>query len=49
MVFVSDIDQNQVIWQAAMPCDLNKSKDKLKETIENLVSELFEAYPEVNK
>ena len=47
IVYVSDIDKNQVIWQATIPCDLNKSKDKLKEFIENLVSQLFEAYPEV--
>jgi len=49
VVFVSDIDQNQVIWQATIPCDLNKSKDQLKENIENLVGQLFESYPEVNK
>ena len=49
VVFVSDIDQNQVVWQATIPCDLNKSEYKLKESIENLVSQLFEVYPEVNK
>lgn len=47
VVFVSDISQNQIIWQATIPCDLNKSKGRLNEYIENLVSQLFEAYPEV--
>lgn len=49
IVFVSDIDQNQVIWQATVPCDLNKTEDSLKQYIENLISQLYEAYPEVNK
>jgi hypothetical protein len=49
VVFVSDIDQNQVLWQASIPCELNKSKDKLKVYVENLISQLYEAYPEVNK
>ena len=46
VVFVSDIDKNQVIWQASIPCNLNKSKENLKIYVEDLVSQLFEEYPE---
>ena len=46
VVFVSDIDKNQVIWQASIPCDLNRSKNNLKVYVEDLVSQLFEEFPE---
>jgi len=47
IVYVSDIDKNQVIWQATIPCVLNKSKTGLKTYIQSLITELFEEYPEV--
>lgn len=47
IVYVSDIDMNQVIWQANISCDLNKSKTGLESYIQYLISELFMEYPEV--
>ena len=49
IVYVSDLSQNQVIWQATIPCQLNKSKAKLQGYIKSLVTELFNEYPEVKK
>lgn len=49
IVYVSDIDKNQVIWQATISCELNKPKVALKAYIKSLILELFEEYPEVKK
>jgi len=43
--YVSDIVKNQVIWQASIDCDLNKSKKELHGYIKQLVSEVFKEYP----
>jgi len=48
ITYVSDINKNQVIWQATIPCDLNKPKRRLKEYTKSLVKQLFLEYPEVN-
>ena len=48
VVYVSDIEKNQVIWQASKTCDLNRSKKTLKPYIEELVESLFNEYPKLN-
>jgi len=48
VVYVSDIEKNQVIWQASKTCDLNRSKKALKPYIEELVESLFNEYPKLN-
>ncbi|QRM90525.1 DUF4136 domain-containing protein [Lacinutrix sp. WUR7] len=49
ILYVSDIEKNQVIWQATIPCDLDKSKPGLRKHINTLVDQLFLEFPEVNK
>ncbi|MFD2824726.1 DUF4136 domain-containing protein [Lacinutrix iliipiscaria] len=49
IVYVSDINKNQVIWQATIPCELNKSKKRLQHYIKPLIEELFLEFPEVQK
>ncbi|MGB1309469.1 MAG: hypothetical protein ACPG6B_11200, partial [Oceanihabitans sp.] len=41
IVYVSDINKNQIIWQASIPCELNKSKRSLKKHVNTLVEQLF--------
>ena len=48
VVYVSDIEKNQIIWQASVNCDLNKSKSLLKSYIADLVEKLFKEYPKSN-
>ncbi|MDO6597499.1 DUF4136 domain-containing protein [Oceanihabitans sp. 2_MG-2023] len=49
IIYVSDIEKNQVIWQASIPCELNKSKHALKKYTKELVDQLFLEYPEISK
>ena len=45
VVYVSDIQKDQIIWQASIPCNLNRRKPKLKEYINELANKLFNTYP----
>jgi hypothetical protein len=45
VLYVSDIEKNQVIWQAKIDCDLNRPKKGLKEYVNELVAEVFKEYP----
>lgn len=45
VAYVADFETNKVLWHAAILCDLNKSKKKLKPYINGLVKELFATYP----
>jgi hypothetical protein len=47
VVYVSDINKNQVIWQASMTCDLNISKGKIEAYVNELIERLFNEYPKV--
>lgn len=47
VLYVSDINMNQVIWQASITCDLNRSKRKLQAYVNELVVKLFNEYPKV--
>ena len=49
VVYVSDIDKNQYIWQASITCNLNKSKSNLRQYIKSLIKQLFNAYPKPDK
>ena len=48
VVYVSDLQKNQVIWQASISCDLNKPKSALKSYVIDLVESLFDKYPKTN-
>ncbi len=48
VVYVSDLQKNQVVWQASTSCDLNKPKSALKKYVMNLVEGLFNSYPKTN-
>jgi hypothetical protein len=45
VLYVSDINKNQVIWQASVTCDLNRSKNKIEGYVNQLVESLFNEYP----
>lgn len=47
VIYVSDFNKNQVIWQASVQCDLNRSKSKLKPYVKSLIEQLFDEYPRV--
>jgi hypothetical protein len=47
VVYVSDINKNQVIWQASMTCDFNRTRGKLESYVNELVETLFNEYPKV--
>jgi hypothetical protein len=47
VVYVSDFEKNQIIWQASMTCNLNRSKSKLKAFVDEAVETLFDKYPKV--
>ena len=47
VVYVSDFEKNQIIWQASMTCNLNRSKSKLQPYVNELVEILFNEYPKV--
>ena len=48
IAYVSDFEKNQVIWQATLSCDFNKSKNGLKSYVKEISKQLFEAYPKNN-
>ena len=45
VLYVSDIDKNQVVWQAKMDCDLNKSLKSLKPYVKELVARAYSEFP----
>jgi hypothetical protein len=45
VLYVSDINKNQVIWQAMIDCDLNKPNKELRKYISQLVAVIFKEYP----
>ena len=47
VVYVSDMERNQIIWQASIPCNMNKSVAKLPEYIAGLVEQAFNEYPKL--
>lgn len=49
IVYVSNLEKNQIIWQASMPCNMNTSKSKLKSHISEIVNALLETYPDIVK
>lgn len=48
VVYVSDLEKNQIIWQASVNCDLNKPKNALKNYTMDLVELLFKEFPKTN-
>ena len=48
VLYVSDLQKNQIIWQASINCELNKPKEELKSYVMNLVEKLFNKYPKTN-
>ena len=48
VVYVSDLQKNQVIWQASISCDLNKPKNALNIHVMDLVERLFDKFPKTN-
>ena len=48
VVYVSDFEKNQIIWQASKICDFKRSKKALKPYIEELVESILNEYPKVN-
>jgi len=48
VVYVSDLQKNQVIWQASVNCNLNRPEIGLKNYIMDLVDRLFDKYPKSN-
>ena len=47
VVYVSDFARRQIIWQASMECDMNRSEANLKGYISELVGTLFSEYPKL--
>lgn len=47
VLYVSEMNKNQVIWQASVACDLNRSKGKIEAYAHELVEKLFNKYPNV--
>lgn len=45
VVYVSDYQTQEIIWQASIECNLNKPKNILQIHIETLVADLFDTYP----
>ena len=45
IIYVSDFEINQIVWQASIKCDMNKSKKYLQPYIKELVIKLFNEYP----
>ena len=48
VVYVSDLQKNQVIWQASVNCNLNRPEIGLKSYVMDLVEVLFDKYPKTN-
>nr|WP_321234241.1 DUF4136 domain-containing protein [uncultured Psychroserpens sp.] len=49
ILYVSNLKKNQIVWQASIPCEMNKSKSRLKSHINELVNTLYETYPNTIK
>lgn len=47
VLYVSDIVKNQVIWQASLTCDLNRSKGNIEAYVNEIVEKVFNEYPKV--
>lgn len=47
VLYVSDMEKGQIIWQASVVCDMNRSKEKLPTYVNELVARLFNEYPKV--
>lgn len=47
VVYVSDFEMNQIIWQASITCDMSRYNKKLPEYVNELVETLFNEYPKV--
>jgi len=47
VVYVSDFKKNQIIWQASIKCDLNRSKKRLQEYVNQLIETLYNEYPKL--
>lgn len=48
VVYVSSFERNQIIWQAAVTCNMNRSNRQLPEYTATLVQQLFEKYPKTS-
>lgn len=49
VVYVSDFEKNQIIWQASIKCDMSRYNKKLPEYVNELVATLFNEYPKVGE
>jgi hypothetical protein len=47
IAYVSNFEKNQVIWQASVPCDFNKSKKALPGYVKEITKKLFDEYPKI--
>jgi len=47
VVYVSDFSKNQIIWQASIKSNLNRSKGSLQGYINNIVEILYNEYPKL--
>ena len=47
VVYVSDFERRQIIWQASIECDMNRTEANLKDYVKDLVSRLFSEYPKI--
>lgn len=45
VIYVSELEKNQIIWQGSMSCDMNRSKTKLDFYINTIVEKIFNEYP----
>jgi hypothetical protein len=45
IIYVSDFAKNQIIWQASLLCDMNRSKGKITEYVNTLVKKMFNEFP----
>ncbi|NND26236.1 MAG: DUF4136 domain-containing protein [Flavobacteriaceae bacterium] len=45
VLYVSDLKMNQIIWQASMTCDMNRSNAKLEGYVKELVQTMYADYP----
>jgi hypothetical protein len=45
ILYVSEIDTRQIVWQASIPVDFNKPKSALEKEIRVAVEKLFNEYP----
>lgn len=47
VVYISDFEKNQIVWQASIRCDLNRSKKRLPEYVNQLIETLYNEYPKL--